>query len=87
MAVILEAGKTVRLRLVGIDRKRIVIASPRMGRVMDAAAERPFAPFVDNVESQRRLRLDLDLDEAGAQFAAWYDSPSRDPADWLVNSF
>ncbi|WP_294533386.1 hypothetical protein [uncultured Rhodoblastus sp.] len=54
---------------------------------MDAAAERPFAPFVDNVESQRRLRLDLDLDEAGAQFAAWYDSPSRDPADWLVNSF
>lgn len=26
-------------------------------------------------------------DEARAQFYAWYDSPRRHPADWLVDSY
>ena len=56
MAVVLEAGEAAGLGFIGIDREGLVIASARMGDVIDAAAQRALAPAVDNVEGQRRLR-------------------------------
>src|SRR2546430_12729497 len=52
VAMILEARPASRLGFVGIDRERLVAAPARMRDVIDAAAQRPLAPAVDNVERQ-----------------------------------
>ena len=52
MAARLEARKATGFRLVAVDRKGVVAAPARMGHVIDAAAERPPAPRIENVEDQ-----------------------------------
>ena len=56
MAVILEPRQPPRLRLIGIDRKSLVVAATWMGDMIDAAAERAAVPEVEKVERQRRMR-------------------------------
>ena len=56
VAVILEAGPAARLRLVGVDRECLVVASARMRDMINAAAQRSPAPGIDDVEGQRRMR-------------------------------
>ena len=58
MAVILETRQAARFRFIGVDRKALVAASPGMGNVIDAAAERAAAPAIDNVEGERSVSLD-----------------------------
>ena len=55
MAARLEAREAARFRLVAVDREGVVAAPAGMGDVIDAAAKRPPAPGVENVEDQRRV--------------------------------
>src|ERR1700740_1203263 len=55
---ILEACNAARLRLVGIDRKGLVMAAARMGDMIDATTERAVVPGIDHFEGQRRMRRD-----------------------------
>src|SRR3984893_10004904 len=61
VAVVLEARQATRLRLVGIDREGLVVASPGMHDVIDAAAERAPAPAIENVEGERGVGVDIRL--------------------------
>src|ERR1700722_1421814 len=58
VAVILEPRQPARLRFIGIDRERIIVAPARMRYMIDAAAERAPAPAIENIESQRRMHRD-----------------------------
>ncbi len=53
-----EAGNAAGLGGKGIDREVVVAAAARMGDMVGAAADRLAAPAVDDVEHQRRVRLD-----------------------------
>src|SRR5258708_15807457 len=55
MAVILKPSQPPRLGLVGIDRFGLVTAAAGMGDMIDAAAQRPAVPGVDQVKCQRRM--------------------------------
>ena len=52
----LETCQPPCLGLVAVDREGVVIASARMGDVVDAAAERPPRPCIENVESSAAHR-------------------------------
>src|SRR5438046_3195717 len=58
MAVRPEARDPSCLGFVGIDRKRVVVATARMDDVVRAAAERALRPRVDEIEGERRLNAD-----------------------------
>src|SRR5260370_41732468 len=58
MAMILEAAAAARFRLVGVDRKGLIIASAGVRHVVDAAAQGAPVPGVDDVESQRHIYAD-----------------------------
>src|SRR5260370_1721400 len=55
---LLEAAAAARFRLVGVDRKGLIIASAGVRHVVDAAAQGARVPGVDDVESQRRMHTD-----------------------------
>src|SRR5580704_17308415 len=56
--MILESGAASSLRLVGVHRIGLVIASSRMRNVVNTTSEGAFAPAVEDVEGQRRVRRD-----------------------------
>src|SRR5215469_1670899 len=58
MAEILEARQAPRLRFKRVDRQSLVVASARMGNVIDAAPERAAAPAIENVEGERGVDVD-----------------------------
>src|SRR5450755_1561981 len=58
VTVVLEPGPAASFRLVGIDRKGLVIASTRVRDMIDAATQRSSAPTIDDVESERRMHFD-----------------------------
>ena len=60
MAEILEARQAPRLRFIRVDRQGLVVASARMGNVVDAAPERAAAPAIENVEGERGVDVDGD---------------------------
>ena len=45
-------------RLVGIDRKGLVVAPARVRDIVDATAQGSPAPAIDNVEGERRMDVD-----------------------------
>src|SRR5581483_1317029 len=53
MAVIRTPGETARFRLVRIDRFCFIITTARVRHVIDAAAQRPAVPGVDQVKGER----------------------------------
>ena len=55
VTVRLEPGQAARFRFVAVDREGVIVASARMGNMIDAAAKRPAAPAVENVEGQRSV--------------------------------
>src|SRR5262245_19449303 len=58
VTMILESREPARLSLVGIDRLGFVIAPARMGDMIDAAAQRPAVPGIDQVKGQWRMHGD-----------------------------
>src|SRR6478735_4422356 len=50
MAPRLEPRQASRLRLVAVDRKRVVVAPTRVGDMVDAAADRPIRPCIIDIE-------------------------------------
>ena len=75
-----ESRQPPALRLVGIDREVLVAAAAGMRDVIDAAADRPLVPGVDDVEDERRVhrnrrvqaarRLPGPIADAGDELAA-----------------
>ena len=55
MSVRLEPRQPARFRFVAVDREGVVAPPARMRDVIDAAADRPPAPGVEDVEGQRRV--------------------------------
>ena len=55
VTVRLETGKPPGLRFVAIHRKCLVTAPSGVGNVINATADRPFAPPVVDIEGQRRV--------------------------------
>src|SRR5260370_8730499 len=58
MAIILEAAAAARFRLVGVDRKGLIIASAGVRHVVAAAPQGAPVPGVDDFESQLRIHTD-----------------------------
>src|SRR6516165_12398564 len=58
MAEIFEARQAPRLRFIRVDRQGLVVASARMGNVVEAAPERAAAPAIENVEGERGVDVD-----------------------------
>src|ERR1700720_2082050 len=58
MAEILEARQAPRLRFIRVDRQGLVVASARMGNVVDAAPQRAPTPAIENVEGERGVDVD-----------------------------
>src|SRR5215471_3072816 len=58
MAEILEARQAPRLRFIRVHWQGLVVASARVGNVVDAAAERAAAPAIENVEGERGVDID-----------------------------
>src|SRR5579871_3021285 len=61
MAMVLEAREASSLRLIGVDRKGLVVAAARMAHVIDTTAEGKMVPPVDDIEGQRRMCCDVGM--------------------------
>ena len=71
-----EACMTPPLGLIGVDRQHLVMASPRMADMVDAAAHCPARPGVEEVDGQGRMDADGRMQAGG-----WLPGPVADPAD------
>jgi hypothetical protein len=60
-----RSGAPPGLGLIGVHRIGLVVAAARMGDVVDAAAEGPLAPAVDDVERQRHADRDRRVQGGG----------------------
>ena len=56
--MILETRQTPRFGFVCVDRECLVIAPPRMRRMVHATAKRAVAPLVDDVEGEGNVHRD-----------------------------
>src|SRR5450755_470008 len=55
VAMILKPGQPPRFGFIGIDRLGVITAPAGVRDMIDAAAQRPAVPGIDQVERQRRL--------------------------------
>ena len=55
VSMVLKSSQAAGFRFEGIDREGLVVATARMGYVIDAAAERATRPAIDQVEGERNI--------------------------------
>src|ERR1700741_3998734 len=77
VAVILEAGEPPRLGFIRIDRFCFIIATARMGAVINAAAERAAIPAVNDVEGQRGVDRNGRMQTGGRRPGLEADAANR----------
>jgi hypothetical protein len=79
MSVGHEPRQTTTLRLVGIYRENLMVATSRMGHVIGAATKGPLVPSVDQIENERCMDSNVGLKTLGR-----LPGPVPDTADLIT---
>jgi hypothetical protein len=73
-----KPGNPPAFGFIGINRKDLVTPAARMGDMIGASADGPFAPYIDNVKDQWRMDANGRM-----QTGRWLPCPVSDPGNEL----